>query len=80
MVLSPVVNAQEITGEGFGSVPVGYTQNSTFTVVLPDSIELNSTKTQEFEVYLSEYDLVEGDRVRVKPVANTITMEHSPRL
>lgn len=75
MALGTIVNAQEMSGEGFGSVPVGYQASSSFTVVLPDSIDLDSTKTQEFEIYLKDYDLVGGDAVRVKPINNTFTME-----
>ena len=77
--LGTVANAQEITGVGVGTVPVEYSSVSTFTVVLPDSLELGATKTQEFEVYLSDYELNDGDRVRVKPATNTIVMENTPK-
>ena len=76
MSLGTVVNAQEITGTGYGNVPIEYSQSSTFTVILPDSIVLGSTKTQEFEVYLSNYDLIDGDKVKVTPITNTVTMEN----
>ena len=76
MSLGTVVNAQEITGTGYGNVPIEYSQSSTFTVVLPDSIVLDSTKTGEFEIYLSDYDLIEGESVKIKPLTNTVIMEN----
>ena len=76
MSFSTVVNAQDISGTGFSNVPVSYSQSSTFTVVMPDSFELDSTKKQDFQIYLSDYDLIDGDKVKVTPTTNTITMEN----
>ena len=76
MSFSTVVNAQDISGTGFSNVPVSYSQSSTFTVVMPDSFELNSTKKQDFQIYLSDYDLIDGEQVKVTPTTNTITMEN----
>lgn len=78
MALGTVANAQEVIGEGIGAVPVEYQSKSTFTVVLPDSISLDSTKTQEFEIYLKDYELNDGDKVKVKPVNDKFTMEAPP--
>lgn len=80
MALGTVANAQEITGTGYGNVPIKYSKSSTFTVVLPDSIELNSEGKQDFEIYLSEYELANGEKVKVSPTTNTVTMESSPRI
>lgn len=79
MALGTVANAQEIVGEGFSSIPVEYETVSHFTVVLPDSISLDSTKTQEFEVYLKDFELVEDDKVRVKPTTSNIVMNNNPK-
>lgn len=75
MAFSSIVNAQEVTESGFNQVPVEYSAASTFTVVLPDSVELKSTKTQEFEIYLDEYELSSNEAVKVKPVNNKFIME-----
>lgn len=76
MIFGTVVNAQEVNGPGFSNVPVSYSQSSTFTVVMPDSFELDSTKKQDFQIYLSDYDLIDGEQVKVTPTTNTITMEN----
>lgn len=76
--LGTVVNAQEITGVGIGTVPIEYQSKSTFTVVLPDSVSLDSTKTQEFEIYLEDYELNDGDKVKVTPVNDKFTMKAPP--
>lgn len=76
MLGSTSVYAQDFDGTGFSNVPITYQQNSTFTVVMPDSFELNSNKRCDFEMHLSEYDLIDGERVKITPVNNTITMEN----
>lgn len=77
--MSLIVNAQEVSENGYNSVPVNYSA-STFTVVLPDSIDIGASKTQEFEICLSDYDLQEGEGVSVKPTANKIKMNNIPTI
>lgn len=79
MALGTVASAQEVTGEGFSSIPIEYETVSHFTVVLPDSISLDSTKIQEFEIYLKDFELVENDKVKVKPTTSNIIMNNNPK-
>lgn len=78
-ILAGVCNvyAQEYTNESSGTptVPVTYNQASTFTVVIPESLNINeSTKTSNFEVYLSDYDLA-GDKAVLVSTDSEVILE-----